>query len=124
MCLCVSVFLYLGIFCFTGFPGFSEWPGGQGGGGAGLVGMIRPGGLVGILQHQHTVSSSRGIVIVVVVIVVPYTYLLVFVVETKAGSPSIGPSAPEGAGLTPVFSSSLDDSESASSASQQANTVT
>lgn len=56
--------------------------------------------------------------------VVLYTYLLVFEDGLEAGSPSIGPSAPEGTGLTPVSSSSLDESESASSwLAQQANTV-
>lgn len=42
--------MYLGIFCFIGFP---EWPGGRGGGGAGRIGTVRPGGFIGRLQNRN-----------------------------------------------------------------------
>lgn len=48
--LCLCVHMYLGVFCFSGFP---DWPGGRGGGGAGRVGIRRPEGFDGRLQNTN-----------------------------------------------------------------------
>lgn len=64
---------------------------------------------------NHDGATGLHIIVVIVFFVVLYPYLLVFVDGVEAESLSTGPLAPEGAVLTPVSSSSLDDSVSASS---------